>query len=508
MYFDIYYDDVNKSRRTNLNTNISLVYISVANLNYKFRSKRNSIGLVAAAKRFTVDALTHARFFDPIATEINSLTPIIVNGYSLYLKFFSVKADNKASHEMIVDIPQGFNSDSCRRCKIRYEQLKNVRTHEPRSLPVNHVFAICTYFSTNLYSFCWFHDLCEGVIEKLMGCILKNETPAYLEELSSKLQSTSKEIYKKNKLSSFKLFKSEGKLALKGTGIQKLNFFFLFSIVSDKFADHPQSNEFKLYFLLRKIINFCLADEVYREDLIHLKSLSGKFIDLFIETYREESVVFKMHYLEHYDEIIEEFSLLMLSSTLVYERVNQKVIRSTEGSRNYVDLALQMFNNFTFKVEDYFKLDVLQEHQNLNQVEDIYRSFISRSTNEPIQRIQECQLIIYENMKVKLLNFYMIGHTNNENNFPVFICVQKIFFINNSIPIIIGRLYAACEYSMTHLIYKFKRMRDVIGIHPNQIIYHKKMLTFNSNENSFIVDNFYVKNDTSYLSIDVNSTRV
>lgn len=501
---------MNKSKRTSLHTNISLVYLSVSNLNYKFKSKRNSIGLVAASKRSTVVHITHQNFFHPISNQINRLVPIVVNGIKFLPKFFSVKADNKASHEMIVDIPQGFNSDSCRRCKTRYEQLKGIKNHLMRNLPSNHVFAMCTFFSINLYSFCWFHDLCEGVIEKLMDCILKDQPQSFFNELNDNLQLISKTIYKKNRLSSFKVFKSQGNVKLKGTGIQKLTFFILFSKVSDLFVNDQQPNHFHLYALLRKIINFCLADEIYREDLSHLKDLSSKFIDLFINTFANESVVFKMHYLEHYDEVITEFSLPMLSSTLVYERVNQKVIRSTEGSRNYIDIALQMFNNFSFKVEDYFKLSVLEEFRELNRLDSIYIEFINKQlrNNERVELIQDCDLLVYDNMKVKLGNFYLLQYSNPSNNMPVFIQVLKLFYLNNRIPIIAGRLHAATEYYEPQMIYKFKRLRDVISIHPNQILHHKKMICFKTNEENFVIDNFYVKNDRRYSSLNITSKRV
>lgn len=447
-------------------------------------------------------------FFLPIANQINDLRPFTVNQITFFPKFFSVKADNKAAHEMIVDIPKSFISTSCRRCLIHYNHLKTYKTFTSRDLPDNHVFAICTFFSTNLYSFCWFHDLCEGVIEKLMHCILKNQPSSYFEELNLKIQSTCKQLYKKNKLSSFKVFKNQsGEIVLKGTGIQKLHFFLLFSIITDNFANNPESNEFYLYFILRKIINFCSADEIYKEDLNSLKSLSSNFLDLFINTFKNESVIFKMHYLEHYDDLINEFSLLMLSSTLVYERVNQKVIRSTEGSRNYVDLALQIFNNFTFKVEDCFKINVLQEIQNFNEIDDQYKEFFKRFPQ--IQRIQDCDLIVFENMKVKLSNYYLYKYKVPQNQMPLFIQVTKIFYINNMFPLIIGRLYAASRYSKTYLTYKFKDTRQVISITPNEILYHKKLTPFTCNENLFIIDNFYVRNDPNFvLNINVHGKRV
>lgn len=517
LYFDLYYDEVNKSKRTNKNTNISLVYLSVANLNYKFKSKRNSIGLVAAAKRSVVEQITHRVFFDTIAEEINSLVPIILTktnnrtGQTADFKFipifFSVKADNKGAHEMIIDIPQSFSSgQACRRCYINYSNLAVNKNSGTRSLPSNHVFSICDYFTDNLYSFCWFHDICEGVVERLLHCLLKSEPASYLELLNEKVQTVCKKIYKRNKLSSFTITKKDQEIKLKGTGVQKLLFFNLYSLVNDKYGRN--TNQWKCYFLLRKIINVCSTDEIYREDLPRFKALCSKFIDMYIITF-DATVVFKIHYLEHYDECIEEFALMMLSSTLAYERVNQKTVRSTEGSRNYADVAVQMFNNFSFKVDDYFKIKVQNDFRSYKDVDEQYQEYLKDDENN--SNILDCKMIVIENMKIKLNSFYLLEYDNEKTRKPIFLIVHKIYYIENEKKtVIIGLPYVAIDYDIQTLTYKVQKSRQLIKVNPSRFLHHKKATVFTniSQQNMMILDNYYVKNDFEYLNeLNIQSPR-
>lgn len=271
----------------------------------------------------------------------------------------------------------------------------------------------------------------------------------------------------------------------------------------------PLSKKYQCYFLLRKIINICSTDEIYKEDLPRFKSLCSKFIDLYIEAFPDLTVIFKIHYLEHYEECINEFSLLMLSSTLVYERVNQKAIRSVEGSRNYIDLALQIFNNFTFKVDDYFKLDVQQTFNSLQGVEPTLASYFDNSRGIQITDVKDCKMIIIDNMKVKLFNYYLYNYKHPTTGLPLFLYVTKIYYVNNRIPVIIGRVFAANAYSRDYAAYMVQMTHDVIAINLKQILHHKKATVFTNNNNFYINDTFYIRQDFQYLdSIQTVEQRV
>lgn len=103
LFFDIYYDDKNLSTQliSNPNTNMSLVYLSIASIAYKYQSKRATIGLIAVARKNTVKEISITEFFKPIKDEIIQIQPdqnsVLINNYKINFKFFSVKNDAKGA---------------------------------------------------------------------------------------------------------------------------------------------------------------------------------------------------------------------------------------------------------------------------------------------------------------------------------------------------------------------------------------------------------------------------
>ena len=61
-------------------------------------------------KKSLKDQIGVLKFFEDVSNQIVKLEneKLELNGYSIYIKLFAVKADNKAANEMIVDISNNF----------------------------------------------------------------------------------------------------------------------------------------------------------------------------------------------------------------------------------------------------------------------------------------------------------------------------------------------------------------------------------------------------------------
>lgn len=108
VYFTLSFDDkVMSTDLKNNDANMSMVYLSIENVRYKFQSRRGSIALVAVGKTKTRKEIGSIEFIKPIKDNIIRLSPVVIRGKVVYFSFCKVCADNKGGNELIVEIAQG-----------------------------------------------------------------------------------------------------------------------------------------------------------------------------------------------------------------------------------------------------------------------------------------------------------------------------------------------------------------------------------------------------------------
>lgn len=146
-----------------------------------------------------------------------------------------------------------------------------------------------------------FHDL-TGATERIMGYLLKNLRPADLDTLNRKIKDLDKTFYSRFKMSSFKIYKSKGQILFHGTGIQKLNFVILFSLLNTYFK--KDSKEFEIYSQFKKILVFVQSPRFDRRELPKFDILVDSFIKNFIICFPNDTMTFKVHHIEHYKKEI------------------------------------------------------------------------------------------------------------------------------------------------------------------------------------------------------------
>lgn len=187
-------------------TKIFVVYFTINNLPYYLQSKRDAIFLCLVTTRHELKKLTIEKFFKPLIDDIKRLQ--IPTDFGLdkdvtaYLS--AIIADNLESNEL-ANLTRGFNSDSCKSCKILHKdfQLKsyyenaanftlldNVLRRDYRNS--NHIFKDIMR-TENIFTFDAFHDLNEGTIPKLMNALIKihYKTKENFDSLNQAIRKTS-----------------------------------------------------------------------------------------------------------------------------------------------------------------------------------------------------------------------------------------------------------------------------------------------------------------------------
>lgn len=497
IYIDFYIDDKNITQN-NMNYNMTLVYITLANIRFKFLTKRKSIGCLGVGKKTVVKELGLRKFFQPIRQEINELEPIKLNGYDFYLHYFSMKADNKGCNEMIVNINQSFMSCSCKYCKIHYSQIPSLIMGEKRILDKEHALYGIYIVTDSFYSPDIFHDLVEnGVIEKLF--INFNLDNNEVLEINKRIQKLSKLLG--ISMSTFILFKDGRKIKLKGKGIEKYYFFILFAIV---YKFETDSMLFELYHLLRQIIDICDSTIIFKTDIQFLEKLVNKFLVLFKLLFPSETITFKMHHMQHYSTLILEFGNLVFSSTLRYERVHQKVQRSIEGSRNKKNPAFSIANAFIFDPNCNFeKIEKhLIKNLTLSEIDVEYKSYLTDLNISNQDAIHELKKIKISNQSFALDNFYLYKYKHDNLSYPVFVKIKKLLLAKEN-PFIFGEAFKAVNFDKSKEAFEVITEHQVIKINLDDLDHFSNLLAFKSTGKIFLVKNFHVPFElsNSYLNL-------
>lgn len=492
VYFNLWFDDFNTSSRVFGNTDLSVVLLSLAGIDYKFTSKRHSAGLIALSKKATREKVGIIKFFEQIKSQIIDINkePIIFKGYKIYFRFFCCKCDNKAANEMIVNISGCFIGEACKFCKAKYSELDGSRTFEKRPLSSGHVFDGCEFVTSWLYACDVFHDICEGVIIRLFNNLLRNCTKIQLQKYVDDCIKLDNKFGKRFRMSSFKIRKYRKDVLIGGTGIQKLHFFYLFSLLN--FTVPTSSEEFKIYNLFRKIVDFIFTDKVYKAEIPAFRESISRFIHGYIRTFgqfEKHSIPFKIHHLEHYPDLILEFGILSNVSTLSSERTLQLLSRAVEGSRNCLNLPLSIAKSFNFKIESLFNLEIISELM-FSQVPKTYHQYFPPSTDHQ-SKILDLSSITIENTRIVKSGLYLVKMCDNNTKLPVFMKVLKLYYFNNQ-PVIIGRIVLARTFTKRYLAYGIHETNQEYKFQPNQIIFHKPLYWYKYKDNLFVMKTFHV----------------
>ncbi|CAF3338490.1 unnamed protein product [Rotaria sp. Silwood2] len=316
---------------------LTLVYFMLEDIPDIFRSTLQCINLAAICytKYLNKDEKLR-KFYDPIVNDLNDLqsTGLILNTFNsqLHFTFTTIAADNLAAHE-IAGMQQTFSSGYfCRRCLVTYENrlipLTDIhfiqRTHPQHTkclqlLEKNpHIKSMYGVIGPspldNLINFDTtaslpgdvMHDYFEGVCPIIIMALLKEASNLKLITFAAIQERTENfsygELDASNKPPPIQV-KHLNNDRITGSAAQKFCLFRLFPIIFSDMVEHLKS--FKIYLILREMLDIILALPQRKSWLPYLETLSINFQCMMLELLPDKATP-KVHYATEYTKIIEE----------------------------------------------------------------------------------------------------------------------------------------------------------------------------------------------------------
>ena len=493
--FKGFFDDFSRTKRNSALHKFCVVLLSLNNLPHKSTAKRTDMFLSLIGKRKFIDQIGIDAFFKPLLEEIKHFDGLrkTVNDLIIRIKITQFTGDNLAIHELM-KLTRCFRRDSCRFCLITYQQLQQLNMNlEVTERLLNEDHCLLEHFDSPFnYSVDIFHDLCHGVILKLMSFILVTYYKGKYDQL---LVEYNKVKVKHGRIEGIKV--STGKIV--GTGMQVLDFFLLFGYL-DKCVDR-RSVHWKLYRLLRDIILFCFHPVVYQRELpeIHRKIIDFQLIFFNkivfptknMNKIKKITFTMKIHYIGHYVRAVFKSGPLLNSCTLKGERVlsslNNYLIASNNRKNEAFTIAswyLYNFNTTAFRNTD--KYHVIRTVK-IDEIKDTFGDGLELrilNHHKDVQLIGHCH---HNDVNYKLGDLFLFGY--QENKMPIFIELFNIFKQDDQVKII-GQIIRTSTYDAAKCVYKVFRTADFEELKLDQIEWHQPIYFF---EDQFVLEEFKPK---------------
>lgn len=325
-----------------------------------------------------------------------------------------------------------------------------------------------------LYVFDLFHDLNEGIVLALLNHMIKKFTPIELTALIEKLDYLKASL----DLPQIKLDGSKG--YLKGTGVQTMNFFSIFSFINIKFLNNDPIYE--QYIILRKIVNFLINPVVNISDLDQFDKDVSDYLKLHISN--GLSVTPKTHHLIHYSEIIREFGPLIYYSTLRFERLHQIGKLRVINSRNKKNLSYSIIKAYVYNINEKTSPPTAEVLINKDLIKDEFFDFF-----QFIDQSKDLKLIksiTFKNFKIKTGNYYLYKNGDcTPLNYPLFFYVESV--IKQETTKILGYLVEVDHFDRNKYAYFLKE--SLAAKELDKLPYYKKLNFVKSLKISF---NFFI----------------
>ena len=491
-----FFDDFTNVKYNFKSNKFCVVLLGLCNLPLKHTAKRSDQFLSLIAKRKCVDEIGIDAFLKPLLDDILSLdqkrmTLGVHDDIVVRVKIAQFVGDNLGSHEAM-RLTRSFRSGSCRHCMITYQQLQLLDPELVMSdRPLHESHCMHPHFnSTYNYSCDIFHDLCHGVILKLMCFILVSYYNGDYTELLNRYKSVPA---KNGHLED--IHKTTGKLL--GTGMQIFEFFLLFSFLDNKVP--RSSTHWRLYTLLREIVLFCFHPVVHQSEL---KKFHSNVIDFQLEFFanivfptkdlcksKKVTFVMKIHYLVHYVKAIYKSGPLLNSSTLKYERCLSGFKDFLLGSRNRKNQCFSIASWFALT----FDRSAFADQNEYNLVNSVQSSEIrsnfeadlaERFLVEGAEFLTSCG---HENVNYNLGDLFLSGFDSQNN--PLFIQIRYLIKQPDQLRIV-GHVFVTESYDPNRCVYLVRETIDFCELEPQYLEYYRPVHFF---ENRFALKDFKSK---------------
>lgn len=478
----------------NTNTKLDIFYFTIMNLPYWMQSSRDDIYCCLVCKSSTLKEITHESLLEYFIEDIKKMNNERIqlsDGYEVELVMHSNAADNEASNKMMSI--ENFKAMFCKGCTVHYNQLNQIysgtfnldenpiKTRD--NLPDSHAFNSLdesNFFNMNFfYTFDPFHDFSSsGIMLKVlrpMICIHYLGALNFRRDLKnfaikkSKLLEKYKSINHKN--GTISDIDNDGNVA--GTNSQMTDFFLLFGYLDE--CVPRDSDYFKLYLKIRSLYLFLMSENIPKDQVARVNKEIISFLHQYHQLYTKsgfETIIPKMHHLQHYSSTIEKMGNPRFFSCIKYERKHQTYKRSEKNSNQFKNKALSIAKwevltrkiDFRIVEEEKIAKSLFDTNEPANM---IYLNFLDNSN--PIQIVKEVKI---KKIKLKPNNCFRLK--KNDINFLMFVKINRIFKQNEEFVIVASRLKSV-SYLENRCVYNVENLNELMSINIDDI-YHNELI--------------------------------
>lgn len=272
----------------------------------------------------------------------------------------------------------------------------------------------------------------------------------------------------------------------------------MFSILDTEVPRH--SDYWKLYTLLRRIVNIVSSFEIVKIDLDQMYLDICDFINKFKILFPNETVTYKMHHMTHYKDLILKLGPLILFSTLRFERLHQLAKGYLETSKNRKNVPFSIMNSYLLYLSSH-------DRNFDEEIELIFKEDIEKLIEENCIQFLALDKDVYvysktvlADIEIKLGCFYLY-RCKGSNGYPIFVKIEEIFKQEDDM-IVIGRKYIPSSFSSSDYCFELSE-KELFKV--EKIDYFKSLVYFKNNNKDFVQKNFYLPfNDCNYLFANNN----
>ena len=441
---------------------LAIVYFMLEDMPDVFRSMLQCINLAAICQaRYLSCEEKFKQFYGPIIKDLNDLqhNGFAINTFNNQLSFLfsTIAGDNLAVHE-IAGLQQNFSSGYfCRRCLVTYENhfipltdayfiqrtskmherhlqlirnqpqrksccgvvgpspLDNLLNFDPtNSFPgdVMHDFLEGNYYFQKIFFFNFVFYL--GTCPMVVMAMLKEAASSHLITFQGIENRTEKFIYgefdKSNKPPPV-LVKNLNNDRINGSAAQKYCLFRLFPIIFSDLIEHL--NSFKIYLVLRELLDMVLAYLLRKSWLPFMETLSLNFQSMVLQ-YLPDKATPKIHFASEYAKIVEQFGppvrywcMRYEGAHLYFKRIalksgNFKNIPKTLAQRQQLRQCLLLSqDHFLKRYEQASGVKRIKMNEIESRVKSLFIQKFRQSINQFDESLLQCSQLIHNHIIYK-----------------------------------------------------------------------------------------------------------
>jgi hypothetical protein len=260
-----------------------------------------------------------------------------------------------------------------------------------------------------------------------------------------------------------------------------MEFFINLPQILNDFNCNEEMQIWEIYVVLRKICCIIASEIIYEESLNKMDKYVEYFLDRFKQSFPEESITPKMHFLCHYSKCIRRYGPLYRYSTMRFERKHSYFKTLVQRLRNSKNITLSLCKRHQRSValmrDDLNEIYYEKSYEiNILELDSEIKNFLPENMN-CITALDKCSLFGTE---IQVNEYYLIKKERN------IICRIKYILIHEQNYYLIAENYNYNNFNLKYFSYIIQKTSNHSLITINDFIYHRKLQTFTLNKKLFV----------------------